>query len=556
MSRYPNTDEFLANMHRFVFDDRPTGSHQDPIRKIRVSLAGPRTNRRRRKQESPVDLPLTTYGIFLEFSRFGEIVDIWRKPDCAIILYATLATDIDLSRRQDIALTSATYTIESINEEDYGHYIKVNRSEQCSIDAALSVPPDQDSPKQIVNVLPDDMLMAIFEGAHLLDLCEIANTCRRFNAVAVRLFSARYANRVCPFDDLRYGDGEVTLTQMDRCVRTFAGCTVPFKDHIKNCRNIDIYLGMLHRHRATVIDLDLSNETVRPDTLDAIRPMLMRLRWLSLSVGDMHPVRIDANDSWRLRRLSIDWHNGAQVPPVVAVAGLAELDLNRVNDDSETWLSNVLPGTPDVRVLRLLDARVSMRHLQAMADHLANLNELHMDRIYWYGFGDSRLNERNSSFRSLRRLVIRNASSSDKILPVLDFSVFQNVPIEEVTLHWFMWRESRIFALICQMQSIRKLAIRGPCGGAAMACGHYLRIVREMKQLRELTVDSTEIGFEHVEQVLQDGNQLTMVHVRLTMLRFDGNVEVLDAIAALITATPGRRVTVRAHVIDIDVSVD
>lgn len=562
MQGYPDTRDFLANIEKYVYNSRQMSSRQVPIRKVRLTVAQLPARRRRKHQEPAAaaasqpqaDLPLSTHAIFREFQRYGDIVDIWRNYNFAIILYATLGDGVSLLRPQNVTLDSVTYTMEAIKEEDQRRFIMPNRVDQCPVGETLRTAASQDSAKHIVNLLNDDTLMAIFERAHLLDLCAIANVCRRFNAVAKRVFSARYTGGVCPIGDLCHV-GEVTLSQVDRCVRTFADCRVIFKDVNKKCRNIDIYLGVLNEHDATVDELELAGESVRTDTLTAIRPMLMRLRRLSLTAAHTHAARIDADAAWHLHRLTIDWQKGDKMPAIVALPGLVELDLNRFNGSGEVWLDNVLRASPNVRVLRLNEARLSVRQLQVMAGYLRGLLELHTDRVAWHGFDDGQLEHRPDMFASLRRLVVRSARTAASIPPMLSHMVLRSARIEDLTLHWHEWRQSSVVGMICEMPSIVTLAIRGSFDGAGKANAAILRIVREMQQLRDLTVDSTEIGFEHVRGLLPEAGQLTVLHVRLTMLKFDGDVEVLDAISALIAASPGRRVTVRAHIVEIDVSV-
>lgn len=52
--------------------------------------------------------------------------------------------------------------------------------------------PDADSPKNILNALNDDWLITIFEQLNLHDLCDVANVCKRFNGIAMKVFETKY----------------------------------------------------------------------------------------------------------------------------------------------------------------------------------------------------------------------------------------------------------------------------------------------------------------------------------------------------------------------------
>lgn len=56
----------------------------------------------------------------------------------------------------------------------------------------LSLPPDQESPKQILNKLDDDCLEAVFKYLDMIDLCNAAEVCKRFNQRAKDAFRLKY----------------------------------------------------------------------------------------------------------------------------------------------------------------------------------------------------------------------------------------------------------------------------------------------------------------------------------------------------------------------------
>lgn len=57
-------------------------------------------------------------------------------------------------------------------------------NEKINIDEILLQAPDENSPKNILNILNDDCLRKIFKQLHFRDQCSVLSVCVRFNQIS------------------------------------------------------------------------------------------------------------------------------------------------------------------------------------------------------------------------------------------------------------------------------------------------------------------------------------------------------------------------------------
>lgn len=119
--------------------------------------------------------------------------------------------------------------------------LDIEPDESAQVPDILAVPPDQDADMHILSTLNDDCLLSIFEAAPLdiMDLAEIAATCRRFHPLALRVAAARH-NKIEHF----YRSAAGPLWRIERMFRLLGAAFV----EIGFDEDSDIECGMIAEH--------------------------------------------------------------------------------------------------------------------------------------------------------------------------------------------------------------------------------------------------------------------------------------------------------------------
>lgn len=65
-------------------------------------------------------------------------------------------------------------------------------------------PPEQDSPKNILNVLNDDCIREILKKLHISTLIKVVDVCTRFNRIAKEAFLTKYRSKIINIFDLEW----------------------------------------------------------------------------------------------------------------------------------------------------------------------------------------------------------------------------------------------------------------------------------------------------------------------------------------------------------------
>lgn len=109
-------------------------------------------------------------------------------------------------------------------------------------------PAAADSPRNILNVLSNECLWQIFEqevlGLH--DICEIAQTCVRFNGVAKRAFRSKYRGTIIRLHSYQWslGQCEVLFREFGKHIKKFTVFASPIFT--------DIVVGLVAKHSPNV----------------------------------------------------------------------------------------------------------------------------------------------------------------------------------------------------------------------------------------------------------------------------------------------------------------
>lgn len=153
----------------------------------------------------------------------------------------------------------------------------------------------------IMDALNDDCLRAILESpaVQLADLTAIANTCRRFQAIARRVFPSKYA-AVTEHTFVR-----MPLWQLDDCLRTF-GPLITSLDvlHVQHSyTDVVTRVALEHCKNLTTLKCGLNHA----DTMDAMRAIMPQLHELHVTRRNVNVLDLfDADIEYPLRSLTVD----------------------------------------------------------------------------------------------------------------------------------------------------------------------------------------------------------------------------------------------------------
>lgn len=153
----------------------------------------------------------------------------------------------------------------------------------------------------ILDALNDDCLRTIFESPtlQLADLTAIANTCRRFRAIALRVFPSKYAAAS------EHTFARMPLWQLDDCLRTF-GPLITSLDVLgvqHSFTDVVTRVALEHCKNLTTLKCGLNYA----DTMDAMRAIMPQLHELHITRRNVNVLDLFAADvEYPLRRLTVD----------------------------------------------------------------------------------------------------------------------------------------------------------------------------------------------------------------------------------------------------------
>lgn len=238
------------------------------------------------------------YNQHAVFEKFGKLrfvgIDERRSEDHSIVGFVEFEEEYNsvaenLLSKGYMEIEDKKYRVKSYNDyiQDSKQVstttIRLNDTE----DDQLLHPPDQDSPKHILNVLNDDCLSAIFEKLHFSTLIAVANVCIRFNGIAKNAFSSKYKFRKINILDLEW-NRQPTLSQVNRFLNEF-GSSITSLSLLKrsvgrysrrDIKDTDIVLKMINTYCTSLNELEFDSLEVHEQTLYKIRGLLERLEIL------------------------------------------------------------------------------------------------------------------------------------------------------------------------------------------------------------------------------------------------------------------------------------
>lgn len=386
---------------------------------------------------------------------------------------------------------------------------------QTMPDILLTTAPDQKSPDNIVNILPDDCLRTIFEAfaSNIIELVDIANVCYRFNVVAKEIVKSKYTH--CDFTNAL----NMPLWRKINLFRTFGHL-------IKSLcmgRN-DVGCGeVITKYCTSIKELECSFDETR--TLDELETVMLRLDVLKMNyladpenLDDLEddldnsydlydsddPIRVMEFDvGERLKCLGISSNCMKIALPNPNLSQLVELYLNSI---SLRMADRFFHAIPQLQVLKLgKDVSIDM-NINAFLDLLPSVAELHIDETNFVQTIDNRYDCKRQ--HTLLR-TIKIWGSEFGSAEILEAIVGHKVPLENLTLNGCTRMAIKFLGLIGKIPTIKCLEL----DHFVLEDNQIIQLVRETPNLTKLVIKTITVILSDIEKYMKNASQqLTHVH--------------------------------------------
>lgn len=473
------------------------------------------------------------------FDRLGEVDNVKKSGATSFTVLFVAGV-----KRDAVAATTSNAPLRST---------KRIKTDSCSSSAD---PPNQQAPPNMADALNDDCLMEIFQRLHMRDLYTIAWTCKRLRAIAVRVFRRRYRHRLFAPCDLRhYGNSRpcTWLSQYVHCVRIFGPTRVGL--HFEYDKNI--MLRALAEYCPDLEEIDIGEADIEPQTMAALRPVLPRLRQLSIGATDAYDNCGDVD--WHLEKLNIRIHDNLALPNI-KTPRLTELRLIYHGNSHEICRAMVFEYKKyeicEPRILELLTRNAQLKTLR-----------LHNITLSWDGWCS--LAERVPNIERLEIFDCQIGHASDRVpgifnsLAAFELDHYINVsepfmqlvegaPLKEFKLSGCMDDtddeddDSHVVPIdrICRLTTITSLMLETvlyDCHERPVPVSDddLMRLTRSLTGLQELYVRKGRPTLGCISRILSEPNAITKLGITMC-----GNKKVrlepavLDDISAKIAARP------------------
>lgn len=288
----------------------------------------------------------------------------------------TTKTD-DLKAQSEIQIGDTSNSIEWLNDKSFC-------VEMPRVADSLESPPDQQSPRNILNCLHDDCLRAIFESncLSLADLCSVGSVCSHFNAIAKQVCARKYKDtkKCLESPPLK------SLWKIEEYLRIANVVSIDHWDFEES--SSPFVFGMIVEHCTDLRKLYWY--LFHQELLDALRPIIDDLTHLNVWCNS----KLDLTDAFTasasLESLQISHMDDGSMLPSIQLPKLTKLTFTRVDAD-EASIERFLQLNRQLKVLSLSECMLYDDGLERALKHLPNTEELEMldnpDRREEDGYG-------------------------------------------------------------------------------------------------------------------------------------------------------------------------
>lgn len=476
----------------------------------------------------PLARQTSSYNLYKIFKEYGQIQKIYLTSRESTAQYEIVFRTCDrvksLKAKDEYEINDAIVRLKWLPDIP-DHITEQRRGINCA--ASLQTPPT-DTLRQLVNVLNDDCILYILlrQNMDLTDLCEVAETCTRLQALALDAFTLKYHKRS---EDYLADMTKWCFQEIERYFQLF-GASLETFDSTQFCTMTPV-LPIIMAHCTGLKELRCS---LNKDTANyELRPLFSRLDKLML-------YRCRVTCDWSqlfepnapIRSLAIDCCPDVQISSY-NLPNLVELKLRSIQMSSVTRAEQFEPffqANAQLLRLHLEYVTLSKASISTVLRPLVNLEELvyiiyGTDRIRCY-----------DGFRSLHRLKsFRLSTNAADINGILDALIEAQAPLE--SLHVDLWsapndaRAPDYIGSVCQFKGLKSLEIgKHFCSfrdshERDLDDQQLLRLVKELPALEEISIDSGIIGLADIGRLLEScSSSLNLIRLTLSPERLPQTV--------------------------------
>lgn len=240
----------------------------------------------------------------------------------------------------------------------------------------LQPPPEIESPKNILKLLNDDCLIAIFRKLHFSTLNTVMNVCIRFNRLAKRAFFNKYRSKKIHILELKW-NRRPTLSQVEDFLIEFGSSILslstvqkdyydghfPRQTSVVHIENEDFYLKIIDKYCKNLNELEFSFVEVNENIFFEYRTLFQRLKKLQIryKLYTIYNIFDALSICSELESLEIDFgvieNNKIYMKPKVTLPKLVELRLlyvcELVNRSFLPLIIRFLELNPQLKILQI-----------------------------------------------------------------------------------------------------------------------------------------------------------------------------------------------------------
>lgn len=305
--------------------------------------------------------------MYKAFSPLGEINyfedNVYERPNQFRIQFANITDDRIKETEGSVTVNDIEYSFFHFNDQAPNLVPNQPNPVGARVSASLLAPVMLGNHNNMYNALNDDSLLEVFSQLSLRDICAVAGTCLRFNAVAMQYFRTKYARHRNYLDHL----DSTSLTSIEQFLRTFGHKIIAFEiDPVRWRRNIIIILGLIADHCKNIKHLSVQIPCLKESSVTILYRLMTRLRSLELK-SPLDEFEF-LNGDWPLTMLSL-WNN-AEADIQMELPKLTKIHLF-------DWRSDRAEITGDtIRTLRICSGGIGASMLNSLPEDLPNLRQL------------------------------------------------------------------------------------------------------------------------------------------------------------------------------------
>lgn len=338
------------------------------------------------------------------------------------------------------------------------------------------MPPDSESPANILNTLNDDCLRIIFERDELsqIDLCAVAMVCKRFRRVAKAAFRTKYIrNTPTIYNDI---DLKQSIWRIDECIRIF-GNTIQSLN-VSDFQAEDLIIDMANRFCGHIKHLRTC--VTKLNLLDSL---WLRLEKLSITMQTFLP-------------------HYPTVLPSIKCPKLYELSMDSVCMIENETMHEFFELNPQITTLAFRRCYIDFG-VESILRHLPNITTLSIR-------SNPKFDIDFDCIGQLKHLQTFRATAKGKMMQ----SILEVIKANELPLKCLIVRcideDAEFMDFLCEMTMIKTLQIRSIDGDRLM------QLVRCLHNMTKIVVQSMDIDLKDIRQMLEvAGNKLNDVHITI-----------------------------------------